>query len=69
MDSRFGTRADLVELVRAAHAVRIRVILEIIFNHTGFNWVYDAAETGNAFKPTYITGQSGACSRRMASAA
>ena len=57
VDSRFGTRADLVELVRAAHAAGIRVILDIIFNHTGFNWVYDAAETGNAFKPKYITDQ------------
>jgi glycosidase len=57
VDSRFGTRADLAELVAAAHAIGIRVILDIIFNHTGFNWVYDEAETGNASKPKYITGQ------------
>ncbi len=57
VDSRFGTRADLVELVRAAHAVDMRVVLDIIFNHSGSNWLYDAAETGDAFKPKYITGQ------------
>ena len=31
----------------------IRVILDIIFNHTGSNWLYDAAETGDAFRPKY----------------
>jgi glycosidase len=57
VDSRFGTRADLVELVRAAHAIDMRVVLDIIFNHTGSNWLYDAAETGDAFRPKYTTGQ------------
>jgi glycosidase len=57
VDARFGTRADLVELVRAAHAIDMRVVLDIIFNHTGSNWLYDAAETGDAFRPPYITGQ------------
>ncbi len=56
VDSRFGSRADLVELVRAAHAIQIRVVLDIIFNHTGSNWLYDAAETGDAFRPKYTTG-------------
>jgi glycosidase len=56
VDARFGTRADLVELVRAAHALDLRVVLDIIFNHTGSNWLYDAAETGNAFRPKYTTG-------------
>lgn len=40
VDPRFGTRRDLVELVDAAHQKGIRIILDIIFNHTGFNWVY-----------------------------
>ena len=57
VDSRFGTRADLVELVRAAHAIDMRVVLDIIFNHTGSNWLYDVAETGDAFRPKYTTGQ------------
>ena len=57
VDSRFGTRADLVELVRAAHAIDMRVVLDIIFNHTGSNWLYDSGETGDAFRPAYATGQ------------
>jgi len=57
VDSRFGTRGDLVELVRAAHAIDMRVVLDIIFNHTGSNWLYDAAETGDAFRPKYTAGQ------------
>lgn len=42
IDPRLGNRLDLVELVRQAHAREIRVILDIIFNHTGSNWVYGA---------------------------
>jgi glycosidase len=57
VDSRFGTRAELVDLVEAAHARNMRVILDIIFNHTGSNWLYDVAETGDAFRPKYTTGQ------------
>jgi glycosidase len=57
VDARFGTRADLVELVRAAHDNGMRVVLDIIFNHTGSNWLYDAAETGDAVRPRYTTGQ------------
>jgi glycosidase len=57
VDPRFGTRADLVELVSAAHAANMRVVLDIIFNHTGSNWLYDAAETGDALRPRYTPGQ------------
>jgi glycosidase len=57
VDTRFGTRADLVDLVADAHTRGMRVVLDIIFNHTGFNWFYDQAETGDAFTPPYTTGQ------------
>ena len=57
VDRRFGTRADLAALVSAAHALGMRVVLDIIFNHTGSNWLYDAAETGDALRPKYTTGQ------------
>lgn len=40
IDPRFGSRQDLVDLVAAAHAQDIRVILDVVFNHTGNNWVY-----------------------------
>ena len=37
VDPRFGTRADLVDLVRQAHDRGIRVLLDVIFNHSGAN--------------------------------
>jgi glycosidase len=40
VDPRFGTRQDLVDLVDAAHALGLRIILDVIFNHSGSNWLY-----------------------------
>ena len=40
VDPRFGTRQDLLALVQDAHARGLRVILDIIVNHTGDNWAY-----------------------------
>jgi glycosidase len=40
VDPRFGTLEDLQELVRQAHARDMRVILDIVINHTGNNWGY-----------------------------
>lgn len=40
VDPHFGTRQDLVDLVEAAHKLKLRVILDIIFNHSGHNWDY-----------------------------
>ena len=42
VDPRFGTRQDLRDLVDAAHARGIYVLLDVIYNHTGNNWFYDA---------------------------
>ncbi len=39
-DPRFGTRAELLDLVQKAHAKGIRVILDVIINHSGDNWGY-----------------------------
>src|SRR5690242_14227602 len=50
VDPRFGTRKDLVDLVSAAHARKLRVILDVIFNHTGNNWVYQ----GDQDQPPYL---------------
>jgi glycosidase len=41
VDPRFGTRRDLVDLVAAAHARGLRIILDVIFNHSGSNFDYD----------------------------
>ena len=40
VDERFGTKEDLQELTRRAHARGMHVILDIIINHTGDNWAY-----------------------------
>jgi glycosidase len=40
VDPRFGTRQDLIDLVDAAHQAGIKIIMDVIFNHTGQNWNY-----------------------------
>jgi glycosidase len=57
VDPRFGSRADLVELVEAAHAEGLRVILDIIFNHSGENWTYPPELPGGPYTPFYTTGR------------
>ena len=41
VDPRFGSREDLKDMVRTAHEHGIRVILDIILNHTGDVFAYD----------------------------
>jgi len=53
VDPRFGTREDLVELVTQAHQRGLRVLLDVIFNHSGANWLYPGGE----LKPAYTSGQ------------
>ncbi len=57
VDPRFGTRDDLVALVDAAHGMGLRVILDIIFNHSGPNWLYPDDTPGGAAQPRYTTGR------------
>ncbi len=40
IDKRFGTKEDLAELVDAAHAMDMRVFLDIVLHHSGNNWYY-----------------------------
>ncbi len=51
VDPHFGTRTDLADLVVAAHQHGIRIILDIIFNHSGFNWIYPGGVETPVFKP------------------
>ncbi|MCU7551838.1 alpha-amylase family glycosyl hydrolase [Chitinophagaceae bacterium LB-8] len=40
VDERFGTKADLEELVDKAHSYDMRVFLDIVLHHSGNNWGY-----------------------------
>ncbi|SEJ39449.1 Glycosidase [Dyadobacter koreensis] len=40
VDPRFGTKQDLADLVDAAHALDIRVFMDIVLHHSGDNWSY-----------------------------
>ena len=51
VDVRFGTRADLVALVAAAHQRGLRVLLDVVFNHTADNWVYADGSDQPPYKP------------------
>ena len=52
VDAHFGTRADLQRLVNTAHNMGIRVILDVIVNHSGDVFRYEANDptwTGEKF--------------------
>lgn len=49
VDPGVGTREELVKLVEEAHKRDMRIILDIIFNHSGHNWNYP----GNHALPPY----------------
>jgi glycosidase len=51
VDPRFGSRQDLVDLVAAAHKKHLRVLLDIVFNHTGNNWIYANGQDQPPFLP------------------
>ncbi len=55
VDPRYGRREDLVELVRAAHARGMRVLLDVIFNHSGANWLYPPGTPGGELEASYTT--------------
>jgi len=40
VDSQFGTKDDIVELVAKAHELNMRVFFDVVLNHTGDNWSY-----------------------------
>jgi glycosidase len=52
VDPHIGDRRALVELVEAAHAEGLRIILDIIFNHSGSNWIYPEGAWMPPFKPS-----------------
>ncbi|KQW02277.1 carbohydrate binding domain-containing protein [Rhizobacter sp. Root1221] len=46
IDKNMGSRADLQELVDTAHAQGIRVVMDVVLNHTGYENIKDMAEYG-----------------------
>ena len=57
IDPHFGDRKALVDLVALAHSKGMRIILDIIFNHSGENWTYPAHLPGGKFQPHYTSGR------------
>jgi glycosidase len=57
VDPHFGTRQDLQELVSTAHGLGIRIILDVILNHSGAVFSYDAdrypTNTPGVFDPRW----------------
>ncbi|MCW5853415.1 MAG: alpha-amylase [Anaerolineae bacterium] len=53
VDPHLGNRQDLVNLVTAAHGQGLRIILDIIFNHSGPNWLYPDDTPGGPDMPPY----------------
>ncbi len=41
VDKRFGTKEELAALVDSAHAMDMRVFLDIVLHHSGDNWYYE----------------------------
>jgi glycosidase len=56
VDPHFGTREDLRRLVRAAHDEGIRVILDIILNHAGDVFRYQAGDAPWNGRPYAVSG-------------
>ncbi|HMA67465.1 MAG TPA: alpha-amylase family glycosyl hydrolase [Desulfosalsimonadaceae bacterium] len=53
VDPRFGGRQDLLDLVDTAHSrYGMYVVLDVIFNHSGSNWLYDQS-AGDPYTPPY----------------
>ena len=51
VDPRLGTRQDLVDLVAAAHGKNLRILLDVVFNHSAENWLY---ATNPPDQPPYL---------------
>lgn len=54
VDPRFGSAEDLRQLVAEAHTAGMRVILDIVINHSGENWLYDWVPALDPLRPPYL---------------
>lgn len=46
IDKNFGTEAEFKEMIDAAHQKGIRVVMDVVMNHPGYNNIYDMNEYG-----------------------
>lgn len=44
LDKNFGTEAEFKEMIDTAHEHGIRIVLDVVLNHPGYNTLYDMAE-------------------------
>lgn len=54
IDKHFGDKSTLLELVRQAHALKIRVLLDGVFNHCGFHFPYFQDVVQNGANSKYV---------------
>lgn len=59
VDPRFGTNEDYRELIAAAHAKGLKVVMDMIFNHCGFEhpWVKDLPSRDWLNVPEWLSGK------------
>lgn len=46
LDKNYGTEAEFKEMITAAHKHGIRIVLDVVMNHPGYNSIYDMNEYG-----------------------
>ncbi len=46
LDKNYGTEAEFKEMIDTAHEHGIRIVLDVVLNHPGYNTVYDMNEYG-----------------------
>ena len=44
LDKNYGTEAEFKEMIDTAHKHGIRIVLDVVLNHPGYNSIYDMAE-------------------------
>ncbi|MFT3934548.1 MAG: alpha-amylase family glycosyl hydrolase [Chitinophagaceae bacterium] len=50
IDPHFGSKQDLIELVDQAHARNMRIVLDVVINHSGDNWFYEGEGDSGSVK-------------------
>ena len=46
LDKNYGTEAEFKEMIDTAHSKGVRIVLDVVMNHPGYNTIYDMNEYG-----------------------